>query len=76
MGGVEAGWRARVTPFEMPPSHGPGTPILERIELEVWWMAGEKRRTFTWTPSGENSCARAISLPWEAAAMTIGNQLQ
>jgi len=21
--------------------------ILERIELEVWWMAGDKRRTFT-----------------------------
>lgn len=47
MGGTEAGWRARVSPFEMPPGRGPGTAILERIELEVWWMAGEKRRTFT-----------------------------
>jgi general secretion pathway protein I len=47
MGGMEAGWRARVSPFEMPPGRGPGTAILERVELEVWWMAGDKRRTFT-----------------------------
>ena len=47
MGGVEAGWRARVTPFEMPVGRAAGTPVLQRIELEVWWMAGDKRRTFT-----------------------------
>src|SRR6266478_8013475 len=46
-GGMEAGWRARVSPFETPPDRGPGTAILERIELEVWWVAGDKRRTFT-----------------------------
>lgn len=45
--GMKSGWRARVTPFEMPPNAGPGTPILERVELEVWWTAGEQRRTFT-----------------------------
>ncbi|HYM11491.1 MAG TPA: prepilin-type N-terminal cleavage/methylation domain-containing protein, partial [Bryobacterales bacterium] len=47
MGGAEAGWRARVTPFEMPVNRGAGTAVLERIELEVWWIAGVKRRTFT-----------------------------
>jgi general secretion pathway protein I len=47
MGGIESGWRARVSPFEMPANRGPGTAILQRIELEVWWMAGDKRRTFT-----------------------------
>jgi general secretion pathway protein I len=47
MGGVEAGWRARVTPFEMPVERTPGTPVLQRIELEVWWMSGDQRRTFT-----------------------------
>lgn len=47
LGGVEGGWRARVTPFEMPAQRGPGIPILERIELEIWWTAGPKRRTFT-----------------------------
>ncbi len=47
IGGREAGWRARVTPFEMSPAHGPGASLLERIELEVWWMNGANRRTFT-----------------------------
>jgi general secretion pathway protein I len=47
VGGVRAGWRARATPFEMPQGRQVGTLVLERIELEVWWMAGEKRRTFT-----------------------------
>ena len=46
-GGREAGWHARLTPFEMPTNRGVGTPVLERIELEVWWMAGDDRRTFT-----------------------------
>ena len=41
------GWQARITTFEKPEAAGPGTPVLERVELEVWWMAGEKRRTFT-----------------------------
>ncbi len=43
-GGVRAGWRARVTPFEMQPKAGPGAALLERIELEIWWTAGEDRR--------------------------------
>lgn len=51
-GGIEAGWRAVVRPFEgmtvlpgaVPP---PGTRILDRIELEVWWRSGGARRSFT-----------------------------
>lgn len=43
-GGVQVGWSARVSPFEMPPFPAPGATALERIELEVWWMNGEKRR--------------------------------
>jgi general secretion pathway protein I len=47
-GGLESGWRARLTPFEMPPNRGAGTFALERVELEVWWMSGGgNRRTFT-----------------------------
>ena len=46
-GNIRTGWRARVTPFEMPPSAGPGIGFLERIELEIWWMSGDQRRTFT-----------------------------
>ncbi|MBI1896125.1 MAG: type II secretion system protein [Acidobacteria bacterium] len=44
---MEAGWRARMTPFDFPPGAGPQTPVLERIELEVWWMQGREHRTFT-----------------------------
>lgn len=42
--GRQAGWRARILPWEIAPSSGPGSNILERVELEVWWMEGERRR--------------------------------
>jgi len=45
-GGVEGGWRARLTRFEMPPSPAPGQQSLDRMTLEIWWMAGGERRTF------------------------------
>lgn len=49
-GGLEAGWRAQVVPFEgqtvapgqKPP---PGSRMVERIHLLVWWKQGEQRRT-------------------------------
>ena len=40
------GFRALITAFEAPPGARPGIAILERIQLEVWWMSGEKRKTF------------------------------
>jgi len=46
LGGTRGGWRAQVTPFEMPPGAGPGVPCLERIQLEIWWMSGNQRRSF------------------------------
>ncbi len=51
-GGVEAGWRARVTPFEgmtLKPGSAPviGTWILDRIALEVWWRQNGVRRSLT-----------------------------
>lgn len=45
-GWAQSGWRAMVTPFDVPPNPGPNTPILEHIQLEIWWMAGGNRRTF------------------------------
>jgi general secretion pathway protein I len=45
-GGVEGGWRARLTRFEMPPSAAPGQQSLDRMSLEIWWMASGERRTF------------------------------
>jgi general secretion pathway protein I len=47
MGGKEGGWRAKVTPFEMPPGAGPGAEVLERVALEIWWKAGSTERKLT-----------------------------
>ncbi len=46
LGGREGGWIARVTPFENPPVLFAGAPAIDRIELQIWWMAGGDRRTF------------------------------
>jgi len=46
-GGLAMGWQARLTPFEMLPGSGPGSPFLERIELDIWWLDAGKRRTFS-----------------------------
>lgn len=46
LGGRSGGWIARVSPFENPPFLVPGAPAIDRIELQIWWMAGEDRRTF------------------------------
>jgi len=49
-GGLEAGWQARASNFEQaPPPHTPmvGEMVLDRIVLDVWWMSGSTRRTFS-----------------------------
>jgi general secretion pathway protein I len=45
-GGIEAGWQARLSSFEMAPLPAPGQMAMDRIELEVWWTSGTVRRTF------------------------------
>lgn len=45
-GGVPAGWRAMITPLDVPPGATPTTRILERVEMEVWWMSGPNRQTY------------------------------
>jgi general secretion pathway protein I len=44
MGGVPAGWRARLTIFEAPPGAPGGSLAMERIEFEVWWGDGPEPR--------------------------------
>jgi len=44
-GGVKAGWSARSGIFEAPPDPRPGMSVLERVDVEVWWMDGASRRT-------------------------------
>jgi general secretion pathway protein I len=46
-GGGDMGWIARLTPFEMPKGAGVGRPFIERVELQIWWMNGTQRRSFT-----------------------------
>ncbi len=43
--GIEnAGWRARLTPFDVHPNPHPGSEALNRMELVVWWVSGEQKR--------------------------------
>jgi general secretion pathway protein I len=46
-GGVESGWRAQLTSFDAPPGAGPGIDVLERVQLEIWWMTDGHRRTLS-----------------------------
>jgi len=46
-GGLESGWRARLTTFELPPVINPNETALDRLELQVWWKSGESTRSFT-----------------------------
>jgi general secretion pathway protein I len=37
-GGIPSGWRASLRPFDVPPRAMPGTVILQRVALELWWQ--------------------------------------
>lgn len=45
-GQTPAGWKAIITQFEAPPNAPPGTSVLQRVQLEVWWMDGDRRKSF------------------------------
>jgi general secretion pathway protein I len=46
-GGLECGWRAQVTVAEKSsPMPAPEEYVLDRIQVEIWWMSGGQRRTF------------------------------
>lgn len=48
-GGVDAGWQATISPFESRGGLGarPGEAVVDRVMLEIWWMDGVTRRTYT-----------------------------
>lgn len=46
-GSVVSGWRARVTPIEAAPEAAYRNWVIDRIELEIWWMDGATRRSFS-----------------------------
>ncbi len=62
-GGTQAGWQARVSRSEAPPNPVSGQFALDRIELEVWWMSGETRRSFTL-----DSYRKRLLMPQDIAA--------
>ena len=45
-GDLECGWRAMLTVAEKSPVPQAGDYVLDRVQLEIWWMDGDKRRTF------------------------------
>jgi type II secretion system protein I len=46
-GGVQCFWRAVITPFETIPGSGPGYWDVDRIELEIDWMDGAVKHSFS-----------------------------
>jgi general secretion pathway protein I len=42
----QSGWRATVSAFDVPPQAAPNAAVLERIQLEIWWLSSGVRRTF------------------------------
>ena len=45
-GGLECGWRSQVSVAEKSPSPGAGDYVIERVQLEIWWVSGGQRRSF------------------------------
>ena len=45
--GRASGWKAMIFPFEVPPNPGPGTKILDRIEVQIWWTTAGRTQTYS-----------------------------
>ncbi len=39
-GGAQAGWNATIFPMEQAPGAGAGKWVVDRVQLEIWWMSG------------------------------------
>jgi general secretion pathway protein I len=46
-GGARCGWSARIVPFETVPNAAPGMWVVDRVEVEIWWMTGATRHSFS-----------------------------
>jgi general secretion pathway protein I len=47
VGGLHAGWTAVVTVATKTPQPMTGAYSIDRVLMELWWMAGSQRRTLT-----------------------------
>lgn len=45
--GHSSGWKALVQPFELPPNPGPGSKIMDRIEVQIWWTTAGRTQTYS-----------------------------
>ncbi|HEX4232285.1 MAG TPA: prepilin-type N-terminal cleavage/methylation domain-containing protein [Bryobacteraceae bacterium] len=63
----DGGWRALARPFEYPPNPQVGDKVLQRVELEIWWNNGDRRRSFTL-----EGFRQAILSQADAARLTTG----
>ena len=62
-GAIPMGWHAVITPFETPPNARPPLTILERVQLEVWWMNAGQRKTFYLEGYRQNNLTTAVGTP-------------
>lgn len=46
-GGIPCSWRAEVRPFETAPGSGAGSWAVDRVELEIEWLDGSTRHSFS-----------------------------
>jgi hypothetical protein len=44
-GTLKAGWRAKLSNFEKPPNPAVGDLVLDRVQLELWWMNGSQKKS-------------------------------
>jgi len=61
--GLICGWQAVVQPWDVPSGAVVGTPVLDRIDLTVWWVANNQRRSFRF-----EGYRRGIVTPQDVAA--------
>jgi type II secretory pathway pseudopilin PulG len=61
--GLPSGWKARITPFEVPPNPAAGTKILERVQVQVWWVVAGSPQVFD-----IEGFRRSVLLPEDLAA--------
>ena len=46
-GGIPCSWRAEIQPFEAAAGSAPGLWDVDRIELEIYWMDGSVKHSFS-----------------------------
>jgi prepilin-type N-terminal cleavage/methylation domain-containing protein len=59
-GGEAAGFHVSMSVFEAPPQPAPGSPILQRIALHIWWTADDRQRTMDLEAYRRNTLPQAV----------------